>query len=117
MPYKDTTSPAAIDSLRAARRKHYHANKDAYIARAREAKRRTREMVRQLKSGPCVDCGIAYPYYVMQFDHVSDDKLHNISRLMTSGSNRKLLAEIAKCELVCSNCHAVRTHVRGSEQI
>lgn len=68
-----------------------------------------REYIIAEKSKPCTDCGVQYPYYVMQFDHLRD-KEFNIAR-----SNRSLIkikAEIAKCELVCANCHAERTHKR-----
>lgn len=60
----------------------------------------------------CVDCGLYWPSYVMQFDHIGDDKLFTIGSAYTSVSRQRLWAEIAKCELVCANCHAVRTHRR-----
>ena len=59
---------------------------------------------------PCADCGKHYPYYVMQFDHLRD-KLFNIAS-NTGKYKNVLLAEIDKCEIVCANCHAVRTYNR-----
>ena len=47
----------------------------------------------------------------MEFDHVTDDKVFNIGARM-HGSLRQLLEEIAKCEVVCSNCHRTRTYHR-----
>lgn len=71
-----------------------------------------RATVRRMKEeSPCTDCGIHYPYYVMQYDHIGTDKLFNISSAM-GRSMASILAEIAKCELVCANCHATRTHKR-----
>lgn len=65
------------------------------------------------KSCPCADCGIEYPYYVMDFDHVSDDKEANLADLVRVGASLvKLQAEINKCEVVCSNCHRIRTFKR-----
>ena len=73
---------------------------------------RIRQYVREVKeSSPCTDCGVSYPYYVMQFDHTGTNKIFNVGTI----SNRTLSAiqmEIAKCELVCANCHAIRTHNR-----
>lgn len=64
------------------------------------------------KNRPCIDCQVVYPHYVMHWDHLGiEPKLFNISRAM-SLPREKILAEIAKCELVCANCHAERTHTR-----
>jgi len=72
------------------------------------------EWYRALKeSSPCTDCGNFYPYYVMQYDHIGDDKVRGVADLAGGGYPREMvLAEIAKCELVCANCHAIRTHQR-----
>lgn len=61
---------------------------------------------------PCVDCGEKFPYYVMQFDHIGDDKHSNINRMMWRSSLAKVIEEIQKCELVCANHHAARTYRR-----
>ena len=74
-----------------------------------------RKKVRDYKNKtPCTDCGIQYPFYVTDFDHVDDGsvKIDTVSKLINSGSTRKVEEEIAKCELVCSNCHRVRTYTR-----
>jgi len=64
------------------------------------------------ESHPCVECGKKYPYYMMQFDHVTDDKAMNINRLMWRGSLSDVIKEMQKCELVCANDHAQRTWLR-----
>lgn len=73
-----------------------------------------RPLVDAVKAKPCADCGIQYPPYVMDFDHLSD-KEGLVSRMVWHASTEKLLAEIAKCDVVCSNCHRVRTHERRSQ--
>lgn len=96
-----------------AQRRHYQANKALYIERANARKRAVVQKVQALKEAePCTDCGIKYPYYVMQYDHIGDDKVMNVTRLARSASWSRILQEIAKCELVCANCHAARTHKR-----
>lgn len=60
-----------------------------------------------------MDCGIKYPYYVMDLDHrPGETKLYDPARLVTLGSKRKLEQEIAKCDVVCANCHRQRTFDR-----
>ena len=71
------------------------------------------QYLRDLKTKtPCVDCGINYPYYVMDFDHVRGVKQANVMELVSTLSKKKIDEEIAKCEIVCSNCHRIRTHMR-----
>lgn len=63
------------------------------------------------KDKPCADCGIVYPHYVMDFDHRNpEDKVANVSTLIRQKNMAKTLEEIAKCDLVCANCHRIRTH-------
>jgi hypothetical protein len=108
MPYKDP------EKQKEAQRRHYAANSGKYIESSRRARDRKRELMKELKSGPCVDCGVSYPYYVMHFDHIGTDKVADVSKLLTLKAWQTVLDEIAKCELVCANCHAERTHQRDS---
>ena len=75
---------------------------------------RAREILRKVKNTPCKDCHHEYPHYVMQFDHLDPAlKSYDVSRMVSMGlSESALLAEIAKCEVVCANCHAIRTYKR-----
>lgn len=45
----------------------------------------------------------------MDFHHL-EDKDGTIARMVLSGSKSKIEAEIAKCVLICSNCHRIRHH-------
>lgn len=69
-----------------------------------------RNRVRELKGAPCADCGQTFPWYVMDFDHVRGEKSFAISEGVVS--LKKLEAEAAKCDVVCANCHRIRTYVR-----
>lgn len=68
-----------------------------------------------LKSKPCLDCGNVFPPCAMDFDHVRGEKKFNISK---SGlwKWKYVLEEIEKCDLVCSNCHRIRTLKRLKEK-
>lgn len=60
-----------------------------------------------------MDCGSSYPYYVMDLDHrPGEEKLFDPSRAPNRGNLQALLAEIAKCDPICANCHRIRTHSR-----
>lgn len=77
---------------------------------------RNRDYVRKIKeSNPCSDCNKIYHYSQMDFDHLGDKK-QNISRLVNSEASIKTIKqELSKCELVCSNCHRLRTWLRAIE--
>lgn len=116
MPYADPTSEVARASARASVKRHYDSNKQYYADKAARARIVLREFVRELKHmKPCTDCGLPYPFYVMHWDHLRD-KVDQIDRIIQkTGSKRRVLEEIAKCELVCANCHAARTWNRMQE--
>lgn len=62
-----------------------------------------------------MDCGQSYPFYVMDLDHVPErgPKLFNLGSVGRIGCGMaKLLAEIAKCDPVCANCHRIRSYER-----
>lgn len=84
-----------------------------YCPLCKGSSRENRARVDALKSAPCSDCGIAWPPCVMQFDHNPGSvKVGGVSRLV-NGPWFLVEAEIAKCQLVCSNCHLKRTFSRG----
>ena len=71
----------------------------------------------KFKYNSCLDCGVVYPYYVMDFDHRPEEtKSFNISKMnqyaATSDRISKVMKEIDKCDYVCANCHRERTQER-----
>ena len=93
-------------------KEHYKANKPAYVAKARKNTNKTRDWVQDYKStNPCKDCGKFYHFCQMDFDHTSDNKSGCVSHLVTSGL-KITKEEIVKCDLICSNCHRLRTFNR-----
>jgi 5-methylcytosine-specific restriction endonuclease McrA len=95
---------------------HYAANRQLYIDRARRRKQIVGEqrvacLIEFLSSHPCVDCGETDPL-VLEFDHIAD-KAFTIGEGLRDRNWESVLAEIAKCDVVCSNCHRRRTARRG----
>ena len=65
-----------------------------------------------LQTHSCVDCG-EDDWVVLEFDHVRGVKKLAVSRMVSCGhSIKKINEEIAKCEIVCANCHKRRTYNR-----
>lgn len=91
----------------------YQKNRQRHIKAQRQHQRKIADVMRTEKQKPCADCSIEYPYYVMHYDHVRGEKLIEVSRMRRRFGYQQVLAEIAKCEVVCSNCHAERTHRRA----
>jgi hypothetical protein len=80
----------------------------------RDWKRRTKEWFWELKASlKCERCSFSHPA-AMHFHHRGDDKAGEVGRMATQNFNREvILAEIAKCEVLCANCHAILHFERG----
>ncbi len=68
--------------------------------------------INALKNKPCMDCHNSFPPECMDFDHrpgtIKFRKINTLSRY----SRSRLFNEITKCDLVCANCHRIRTKSR-----
>jgi hypothetical protein len=96
------------------RRSHYLRNRDTYIrqevARIKRYREENRPKIREyLRAHPCIDCGEAN-IVVLDFDHRDPKtKAHNVVVLSMQKPWTRVLAEIAKCDVRCANCHRRRT--------
>lgn len=63
----------------------------------------------------CVDCGTE-DTRVLIFDHAKERRLggRTIGAMQAWGWDR-LQPELDKCELVCANCHMIRTAIRKEQ--
>lgn len=107
------------DKYKGYRQKYYLAHKAELNRRATLRKQNNRNKLRKLINGikagkACLDCNQVFPCYVLHFDHRDPvEKFMDISEMLTHAySEKKVFNEIAKCDLVCANCHAIRTHNR-----
>lgn len=60
----------------------------------------------------CADCGIRDVEHpeIYDFDHLPGvEKVGSVSRYLTKGTVEEMMTEVAKCEVVCANCHRIRT--------
>jgi hypothetical protein len=74
-----------------------------------------RAWMSSLKEGvACADCGRMFPAWVMHWDHLPGyQKVACISEMVGSRRRAITVTELKKCELVCANCHVLRTISRG----
>lgn len=91
-------------------------NVEKIRAYQRKRARNQREWIRELKEKtPCSDCGGFFHFSAMDFDHVRGEKIASVG-VMTSLARGRIEAEIRKCEIVCANCHRIRTWKRQREK-
>lgn len=97
-------------------REHYLKHKPRYVENARVRNQRVWEerkrwMIEFFRTHPCVDCGET-DIIVLEFDHL-EDKAFGVAHGARWRKWEDVLAEMAKCEVVCANCHRRRTARRN----
>jgi hypothetical protein len=61
----------------------------------------------------CLDCGVKYPHYILEFDHrPGTRKIDIVYRVLKRLGEDAAWKEVGKCDVVCSNCHKQRTYER-----
>ena len=90
-------------------RKYYLQNKEKRLSLTREYRRKHKEWFEEYKSTlECRQCGFKGHGVAFDFHHPNKDKEFNISNLAGQTSNKeRILKEIEKCTVLCSNCHRI----------
>lgn len=78
------------------------------------SKRNTVVYIQQYKDKKvCADCKKIFDYHVLDFDHRNNEKkVDCIGFMVYYASLGAIKEEIQKCDLLCANCHSIRTHKR-----
>lgn len=85
-------------------------NSPTKAATTRSFQVKRREMIDRIKvETGCVECGYNAHPAALDFNHVRGTKLFNISQ-DTKKSWELIVDEIAKCNVLCANCHRIHTH-------
>lgn len=117
---RDRTQNTCRECNRAAFKKYYAHAKDMLIARKHEREQLLKDFViNYLETHPCIDCG-ERDIVVLEFDHRDpDDKERDVYMFIKTGrSLAAMMAEIAKCDVRCANCHRRKTALqRGSYRL
>ena len=112
-----TRHPEKRKSVTAAWRQR---NRQYVTKESRERRARLLSIVRAAKSRACADCGQTLPPCCMDFDHRPGTQKHprlsytgrKVPMSMSSlglSSPAAFQREVEKCDLVCANCHRIRT--------
>jgi hypothetical protein len=125
MPFKNPETRRARQRIYAAQMRldperyaHHLAMKRAYIKAKPEVHREAikrharnrRRMLDEIKvSRGCIDCGYNAAPEALHFDHRDPEQKLFIIAWNLARNLPDLMAEIAKCEVRCANCHAIRT--------
>ena len=113
--YQSYCKPCQSEHYKEYYRKNIDSEKARIIKGKVHRRRASKKYVIHLKDkGVCTACGRRFHHAAMDFDHVEDNKKMSVSHMVNSGYTiKKVQLEIDKCELVCANCHRVRTYDRG----
>jgi hypothetical protein len=77
-----------------------------------------RDYVNSVRNQPCMDCQNMYPICCMEFDHRPGEiKTANVGALISTGSLNRVKNEMKSCDVVCANCHRIRTEERRTKNV
>ena len=100
MPYKDP------EQQKEAKRQWYLRNKKLTIERSMAYKRREQEWFKSVKSqAVCASC-VHDVYEDLDYHHIDPNtKIACVSDMLGTYGRPKVIAEMAKCEVLCKKCH------------
>lgn len=85
---------------------HYRQNKSIYYDKNKKQKEKYRQLINDYKTDRgCSECGDNHPA-ILEFHHRdSVEKDFTIADAVRLHGIKKILKEIEKCDVLCSNCH------------
>jgi hypothetical protein len=101
--------------MRTAEQRYYQEHKPEFRARFLAMRAKRRAFSDAMKDAPCMDCGGRFPPECMDWDHRSGEVKALSLGVAKFGNLLRWLEETDKCDLVCANCHRIRTRVRRAE--
>ena len=104
---KDGLNGTCIDCEKLYKKNHYQANRQKYIDKSKNTVKEKVKWFREYKKTlKCSRCPEDHPACI-QFHHIDPSiKEGTIRQGISSGwSWKRIKDEIAKCEVICSNCH------------
>ncbi len=83
-------------------------HRDQVAAGIKRRRREGYELVGQNREQGCRDCGGDDPL-ILEFDHVGVKRANVSDMVRAAVAPARVRAEIRECEVVCANCHRIRT--------
>lgn len=108
---KDGLQSQCIECQKLYRKSHYEKNKQKYIDKAKVWNDKFLDWWKDFKSSlSCTSCGENHPA-VLDFHHTDPlEKDSEVSYLVNFGNKSRILEEVNKCVVLCSNCHRIHHH-------
>ena len=110
MPYKDPELRKRKQAEYS--KKHYTNNKEKVIkANGRRRRAMTAKFANFKATKSCIQCGESHPA-TLDFHHVERNKLNKKVHSLVSNGHYwdRIMEEIKKCVVLCSNCHRKHHH-------
>lgn len=109
---KDGLNSICRDCSKARSKRYYKENPVKHKAETSKNRERYRRkyqvyLLEYLSNNPCIECGES-DIRCLDFDHLKDKEIV-ISKAMYWSIDR-LKLEIAKCQVLCANCHRKKSH-------
>lgn len=95
-------------------KKYYLENKEKIYKNKLIRIRKHKKYLVNLLGGKCRKCGYKKCLAAFDFHHVSGNKEDNLNRMLRDVSKKKVLKEVNKCLLLCSNCHRELHYGKGA---
>ena len=91
---------------------HYQNNKQQYADKFKEYYRTRVDALNKIKlEAGCATCGYNAHPAALEFNHIDpSQKTANVADKITSWSWERVLEEVDKCEVLCSNCHHIHSY-------
>ncbi len=91
---------------------YYKQHRKKILDKSLKVQEEDRAWLRELKDNkPCMDCKVVHRHFALDYDHRDPSKkLAAVGNVLNSHGRATALKEIAKCDLVCANCHRYRTY-------
>jgi hypothetical protein len=108
-------TPEGKEKKREDQKRYYQRNKSSYIAKNKVKRAEIKDFLRKYKEFKgCGDCSGKFPFYILDFDH-RDPAMKRFSpaKMAHNNSWTAMVEEIAKCDVLCANCHRERTYKDG----
>lgn len=107
------------ERIRALRTRGSAKHREARLARTRAHQQRNSEAINAAKDVPCLRCGGRFPPVAMDLHHRDPaSKSHNASCAVGHcWGEKRLLAEIAKCDVLCACCHRIVTNEQRQQGV
>ena len=89
------------------RKKRTYLCKPCDVANTRRLRNEKKRKAVEYLGGKCMKCGGEFPPYVYDFHHRDPSEKDTSIGTLCSRTWLKVLKELQKCDLLCSNCHRI----------